>query len=278
MCWSRFCGDWAALVVDRASTGGLSYEHLLTGASSLASSPWRMLMDTCGEGMTSPDHWYYKLDGRIHGPFGEGELEDLLGRCGDTAKEVFIRNGLSAEWRPFQKVGVDEAPKSATSSLCDSGTADAERRPSVMSSQRSHSHSVRDVRSSTLMWVSANSGACAVLGLALVLNTYLLWPTYVTERKCLATLEDILNQEDQLLTRATTQDEWREFTSRSKKRIAPFADHFSHSYHSELNQLLLSASSDLAPRVLGPASRQRNRAARQLQWSLDQVEVVLSVY
>ena len=46
--------------------------------------------------------WYYELDGRTHGPLGEAELHELLGRSGETALDVRHPRGSGRRVDPFR--------------------------------------------------------------------------------------------------------------------------------------------------------------------------------
>jgi len=52
--------------------------------------------------MSAGEEWYYEVDGRPHGPLAWSDLEDLLGRSGETAVDVRIRKGPQGEWTAFR--------------------------------------------------------------------------------------------------------------------------------------------------------------------------------
>jgi len=216
--------------------------------------------------MDTDQEWYYEFDGRAHGPLAWGELEELLARCGETAKEVRIRKGATGGWTPFLKPGASDASVSVDS------IGAVVRRTKTLPRNSRRPKTLGEAWASSLMWLADNWVISAAVGIWLLTNAFLLWPRYVTERKCLVALEQIVAERQDLLAKPTSDRDWQDFADRSQKRLAVFVNTFHGSRHSDVARPLLYVCRDVAPQILGPASRQRDRQERRLRFCIDDLQ------
>jgi hypothetical protein len=216
------------------------------------------------ESISLREEWYYELDGRVHGPMKWSDLEELLSRAGETASQVRVRKGADGAWSAFRS-GPPPAP--ATTATASNRF---ERLPSARSTRRAGSEGIasffqghRDLLAGVGVWILFN-----VLFLAF-------WPApYATERRYLATLEDVVKEADQLRATSASDKDWAELAKRSRERLAPIvADLKKSASSSELSrQQLLWCARDLAPRIMGSQTKEREENERRMKQYLQSVE------
>jgi hypothetical protein len=121
----------------------------------------------------------------------------------------------------------------------------------------------RDVAAAVGVWILAN-----VLFLSF-------WPEpYARERRYLETLQSVVTEADQLRAGSASGKEWQELAKWSRGKLAPIvADLRKSASASELaRQQLLWSARDLAPKVMGPPTQERERHERHLSKYLQSVE------
>jgi len=219
------------------------------------------------------EEWYYEIDGRSHGPLPWSDLEDLLGRSGETAAEARIRQGAEGEWSPFR------SGSSAAGTPWLAGTPSGLSAPPAARagpSRAQESRSQGEAKGFDSLF-HRNRDIAAAIGAWLVLNVLFLlfWPQpYARERRYLATLQGIVEEADQLRAKSASQQEWQQMLQRTQKTLAPMVQDLQKSASSsELpRQQLLWCARDLAPKIMGPPSKERDQHERRLKQYLQSVE------
>jgi hypothetical protein len=117
----------------------------------------------------------------------------------------------------------------------------------------------------------------AIAGVWILLNVLFLvyWPApYAKERRYLATLHDVVKEADQLRASGPTDTEWAGLAKRSRERLAPMISDLQKSASSsELpRQQLLWCARDLAPRIMGAPTQEREQNELRLKQYLESVE------
>jgi hypothetical protein len=212
------------------------------------------------------EEWYYEIDGRAHGPLSWSNLEDLLGRSGETAAQVRIRNGVDGEWAQFRLRSSPARSPSLIATPVDSFDRTAAQRPLFRpngSRFRSLFQRNRDIALAFGAWI--------LLNMLFVLN----WPEpYARERRYLATLQSIVAEADQLRASGASDKEWLELRKRAKEGLAPMIKELQKSASSaELpRQQLLWCARDLAPKIMGPSTTERDQNEGRLKQYLESVD------
>lgn len=222
------------------------------------------------------EEWYYEIDGRSRGPLSRTDLEELLSRSGETAAEARIRQGADGQWTPFRSGSpTANAPRrqGSTSELSGPsavGVGQSDPHRSVTRSGgsgfRGLLHGRRDIVAAVGVWVLLN-----VLFL-------LFWPQpYARERRYLATLQWIVAEADQLRAKPASDREWQELALRTQQTLAPIVRDLEKSANSSVlvRQQLLWCARDLAPRIIGPQSKERDGQERRLKQYLGSVAKAL---
>jgi hypothetical protein len=216
------------------------------------------------------EEWYYEIDGRAHGPLTWSNLEDLLGRSGDTAAQVRIRKGADGEWTAFRsgssKVGLPAVSAPGADAFVQSvGHRPLPRAKGSGFSAFFQGH--RDIAAAAGVWILLN-----VLFL-------LYWPEpYARERRYLATLQSVVAEADQLRASGASDKEWQDLRKRAKDGLAPMIGDLQKSASSaELpRQQLLWCARDLAPKIMGPQTKEREENERRLKQYLESVNGAIS--
>jgi hypothetical protein len=212
------------------------------------------------------EQWYYEIDGRAHGPLSWSNLEDLLGRSGETAAQVRIRKGTDGDWTEFRtRLSPVRSPSLSATPVGNLDRTPAQRRQirSGGTGFRSFFLAYRDIAAAVGIWILLN-----VLFL-------LYWPEpYARERRYLATLQSIVAEADQLRANGASDKEWLELRKRSKEGLAPMIKELQKSASSaELpRQQLLWCARDLAPKIMGPSTTERDQNEGRLKQYLESVD------
>jgi hypothetical protein len=119
------------------------------------------------------------------------------------------------------------------------------------------------------------------VGVWILLNVLFLlfWPQpYARERRYLATLQGIVGEADQLRAKPASDREWQELALRTRQSLAPMVRDLEKSANSSelVRQQLLWSARDLAPRIIGPPSKERDGQERRLKQYLGSVDTTLS--
>lgn len=226
--------------------------------------------------MTPGEEWYYEIDGRAHGPLAWSDLEDLLGRSGETAADVRIRKGTEGEWSPFR------SGSSAAGTPWLAGTPSGLSAPPAARAGPSRTQGSRSQGEAKgfASFFHRNRDIAAAVGVWMLLNVLclLFWPEpYARERRYLATLQGIIVEADQLRAKPASQQEWQQMVQRTQTTLAPMVQYLQKSASSsELpRQQLLWCARDLAPKIMGPQSKERDQQERRLKQYLQSVEGAL---
>jgi hypothetical protein len=219
------------------------------------------------------DEWYYELDGRAHGPFRRSALDELLGCAGETAADVRIRKGAEGEWSSFRSgssvvgtpwlAGTPSGPSAPPAARAGESRAQRSRLQGEAKGFASLFHRNRDIAAAMGVWILLN-----VLFL-------LFWQEpHARERRYLATLQGIVTEADQMRAKPASQQEWQQMLQRTQKTLAPMVQDLQKSASSsELpRQQLLWCARDLAPKIMGPQSKERDQHERRLKQYLQSLE------
>lgn len=222
------------------------------------------------EPIPAGEEWYYELDGRTHGPMRRSDLEELLNGAGETASQVRVRKGADGAWLAFRS-GAQTIP---TPSARATAAGSFDRSPSA-----------RPVLSAN--WGGKSGGIASffgqyrylllIVGVWILLNALFLtfWPApYEKERRYLATLEEVVKEADQLRSTGARGKEWADLAKRSRDKLAPIVvDLKKSASSSELpRQQLLWCARDLAPRIMGEQTKEREENERRMKEYLKSVE------
>jgi hypothetical protein len=217
------------------------------------------------EPIPSGEEWYYELDGRAHGPMRWSDLEELLRSAGETAAQVRVRKGSDGTWSAFRSVG-QAAPTPVVAPLAV---------------RLAQSSAMRDVPHSWWggggRFLRQHRDVAAMVGAWILLNVllFIFWPEpYAKERRYLATLQDIAREADQMRANGATDTEWAGLAKHTKERLAPMIAELQKSASSsELpRQQLLWCARDLAPRIMGTQTKERDENERRMKQYLQSVE------
>jgi hypothetical protein len=193
--------------------------------------------------------WYYKFEGRAHGPLTLADLVDLIGASGDTAHDVIVRRGPEGSWMPAESLPGMPRPRTAIihrgeirpASTISTSPAAAARMPA-----RTAREFIRDNRDPVI--------AVAVW---LVINVVILvaWTEpYTTERRYFATLRSLEAEVKALRDRDASGQDWTALRARGQRRLIPMvADLEKTANASEpIRQHILWAARDLIPKLMRP--------------------------
>jgi hypothetical protein len=193
-------------------------------------------------------------------------LEELLNGAGETASLVRVRKGADGAWSAFRSGGRATATPTV-------GAQSAER----FEDSRVARPVVGSKAGGIASFLQQHRDLVAVVGVWVLLNVLFLlyWPgPYAKERRYLATLQDVVKEADQLRESGATDIEWAGLAKRTKERLAPMiADLKKSASSSELpRQQLLWSARDLAPKIMGPPTKEREENERRLKQYLLSVE------
>jgi len=118
------------------------------------------------------------------------------------------------------------------------------------------------------------------VGVWILLNVLFLlfWPQpYARERRYLETLQGIVAEADQLRAKPASEQEWQELARRTKQTLAPMVRDLEKSANSSelVRQQLLWCARDLAPRIIGPQTKEREGQQRRLKQYMESVAKAL---
>jgi hypothetical protein len=196
------------------------------------------------------DDWYYRLDGREHGPFALDALQQLIGTSGDTVSDVLIRQGNDGTWGPYYSLpGMSPLPESVTAF---SPNRSPHPRSSITSPRagQTSAEGLRELLRGNwrlvivaTAWVLAN--AVLIVGLP---------QPYATERGYYDTLRGLEAEANDLQARNASQQEWTDFRARVKDTLTPIIQDLKKraSATEPVCQHLLWAARDQFPKLTGP--------------------------
>lgn len=224
---------------------------------------------------TSADEWYYRLDGREHGPFSKVALQELVGSSGETAANIDVRHGTGGDWKPFAAVFETPVASSSRSEVRHESPAvrPALSLPISNASPRSKGRFVDALRS--------NRDLVVIIGVWILANAVVLgwWSQeYRTEREYRAILRGFESEVKALQDRDASPADWAELRERVKQTLAPMvADLKKTASASEpVRQHLLWASRDQFPKLLGPETPERKTTWRLYEKQMQLVDAELA--
>jgi hypothetical protein len=196
------------------------------------------------------DDWYYRLDGREHGPFTLDALQQLIGTSGDTVSDVLIRQGKDERWGAYYSLpGMSPSPEPV---IASSPNRSPDPRSSIRSSRAGQTSAggLRELLRGN--WKLATAAAAWVLANA-VLIVGLSQP-YATERRYYDTLRGLEAEANNLQARNASQQEWTAFRARVKDALTPIIQDLKKraSATEPVCQHLLWAARDQFPKLTGP--------------------------
>jgi hypothetical protein len=212
------------------------------------------------------EEWYYELDGRAHGPMRWSDLEELLGRAGEAAAQIRVRQGADGPWSAFRS----DAQATSTPTVGAQSAERVERSPAARPVVESKPGGIAS-------FFGQHRDLLAVAGVWILLNVLFIWfwpAPYAKERGYLATLQDVVKEADQLRAEGASDKDWAGLAKRTKERLAPMiADLKKSASSSELpRQQLLWCARDLAPRIMGSQTKEREENELRLKQYLQSVE------
>jgi len=222
------------------------------------------------EPIPTGEEWYYELDGRTHGPMRYSDLEELLGRSGETASQVRVRKGADGHWSAFCSGVQVTATPTIGAQLTERFEQSSAARPVPSGDWRGKSGGIAS-------YFGQHRDLSILVGIWLLLNVLFIsyWPApYAKERRYLATLQDVVKEADQLRAGGASGNEWAGLAKRTKERLAPMiADLQRSASSSELpRQQLLWSARDLAPKIMGAQTKEREQNELRLKQYLQSVE------
>jgi hypothetical protein len=206
-----------------------------------------------------PDRWFYRLDGREHGPFRLAELQELIGPSGQTAGQVVVRRDGGNEWIGFYDVAVNSTwarqglPREslkeqvATAGEVSDGWRTVQEHATRVSprTRQPPSKYGRELLIGLLLWALLNVGVLVA------------WSDrFATERGYYATLRSLEHEVHGLQSRHATSEEWRALRAKTKETLAPIVADLKRtaSPSRSIRQHLLWAARDQFPRLVEPTS------------------------
>lgn len=224
---------------------------------------------------TSADEWYYRLDGREHGPFSKVALQELVGSSGETAVTIDVRQGTGGDWKPFAVVfGTPVAPSSRSEVRHESPAVLPELPPPTSNaSPRSKGRFADALRS--------NRDLVVIIGVWILANAAVLgwWSQeYRTERKYRAVLRGFETDVKALQDRDASPAEWSELRQRVKQTLAPMVADLKRSASASepVRQHLLWAARDQFPKLVGPETAERKTTRRLYEKQMQLVDAELA--
>ena len=223
------------------------------------------------EPIPAGEEWYYELDGRasrsdaVERSGGNAEPRGRDGFAGSRSKG----SGRTLVGVPLRRANEFNAdrPFPISRAIRTIGGRRGPWPPVVGAASRGASHRY-----------SGSIATCRQLsefGLLLnVLFILFLPEPYSKERRYLATLQDVVKQSDQLRAEGASDKDWAGLAKRTKERLAPMiADLQKSASSSELpRQQLLWSARDLAPRIMGAPTKEREDNELRLRQYLQSVE------
>ena len=227
------------------------------------------------------EEWYYEIAGRTHGPLAQSELEEMLSHSGETALDVRIRKGADGPWTFYRPVA--NSRRSCTPELS----------PELQASLRSTQTSIKSQPAGHSPWerepiansgklglrgrLSRNKELLAVVAVWLTANAVILFLSsdpYTRERRYLDSLRSVLTEVEELRKTPASDAEWTDLRKRSQTTLTPIVRDLQKSANAaELpRQQLLWCARDLAPKVVGPQTKERDQQERRLKMYIQSVE------
>ena len=211
------------------------------------------------------EEWYYELDGRAHGPMRWSDLEELLGRAGETAAQVRVRKGADGPWSAFRSGG--------RSTVVSGSVAPAAER-------FERSHGMRPVAAGRWEGIGSFFQQHRELSLAagvwILVNVLFLvyWPQpYAKERRYLATLQDVLKEVDDLRASGAATRSGAASRNAAGRGWPPLiVDLKKSASSSELPRQQLLWSSRPGPKIMGPRTTEGEQDELRLKQYLQSVE------
>jgi hypothetical protein len=229
------------------------------------------------------EDWYYEIGGRIHGPIARDDLEAMLNRAGETALEVRVRKEADGSWTPYrtEKASYSLSPGASSrqhvvsQEPCDEGTFEkpAHRPPKsapVVATARAGSRpplaNNKEIFAIAILWITVNAVLIVFWG-----------DPYAQERRYLDVLEGIVSEVDEMQSKPTSEAEWMALVAKSKSTLAPIVQDLKRSASASHlpRQQLLWCAQDLAPRIIGPRTKEREEDKRRLKEYLRRVNKIL---
>jgi hypothetical protein len=230
-------------------------------------SPEKGLAKTDPETKPVPpsDEWYYRLDGREHGPFTFAALQDLIGSSGETASDVFLRHALDGNWVSFfalpENVRFRQQPirRDSDDSATEKPTQTDERERDVAVS----TSKVCEPRRS-LQQIARDNSDIAVAAIAWMLINAVISiassQSYPTERNYFASLRSLDADVTDLQSRPASEQEWAVLRARAKQTLAPIVNDLKQTARASepIRQHLLWAARDQLPKLIAPRTAKTN--------------------
>jgi hypothetical protein len=231
----------------------------------------------------SGEDWYYEIGGRTHGPIARDELEAMLSRAGETALEVRVRKGTDGSWSGYRTEqpshSLEPAPVSGQHVVSreprDEGAFEKPTRhatkpdpliPADRPGLRRRLAESKEILAIAILWITVNAVFIVFWG-----------DPYAQERRYLDALEGIVAEVDELQGKPTSDAEWRALAAKSKSTLAPIVQDLKRSAsaaHLPRQQLLWCAQ-NLAPKIIGPRTKERDADKHRLKEYLQSVNKVL---
>jgi len=224
--------------------------------------------------------WYYRLDGREHGPLTLAALQELVGTSGETAAAIDVRQGSEGAWVSFAAAfnvpTLAHAPPRdvsmpRVSAPLGSGVG--------LADQRSQ-HTQRRQRS-LRQWFRENAGIAIAVVVWIGANVVYLgvWSqSYRTERRYFASLRELEGEVHSLQEQNASQEEWSALRSRAKGTLEPMVSDLKKSANASepIRQHLLWAARDQFPKLIGPKTAEMKGPQRLYEQHMNLVEQELA--
>jgi hypothetical protein len=246
---------------------------LLKGANASDRSPAETV-DREPTSVQGSSAWYYRFDGKSHGPMTLDALREFVGSSGETASDVVVRQGEDSDWVPFLSLpGMSQSPGPASRRYADRAWTVAGVSGSPVGARGANRPRRQHVRDNRYLAIS--------LAAWLLINAVILvgWPqSHQTERKYLATLRGLEAETKSLQTRNASPQEWSALRARTKRILGPIVqDLKTRASPSEpICQHLLWVVRDQFPGLVGPRTAEMKERERVYQAHMRVVEEELA--
>ncbi len=220
--------------------------------------------------------WYYRLDGREHGPMSAAALQEMAGASGETAAVIEVRRGKVGDWIPYASAFTVPAAIRLASKAAEIS------HPAVRmeKSAREPAFSALSLRKIWALLRGNGEIVAAIVVWALVNAVVLGWWSleYRTERRYAATLHRLAQRVAELRSRAASAEEWNALRKQVKEQLDPMVSDLKRSASASqpIRQHLLWAARDHFPAMVGPSSAATKEAEQHFRQHMQIAEEQLT--
>ena len=224
------------------------------------------------------DKWYYRLEGREHGPITLAALQELIGSNGETAELVSARHSSDDKWTAFFDVPANTGL--ATRRVAETRSP---RVPSERGTSRTKTSSNRGIANPRSLRETAKQNRYILIGVAIwgLVNVGILvaWSDpYSTERKYFGAMPGSKIESVNSGLRDASEQEWAALHSDLRKTLTPIVADLKRTAAASnpVRQHLLWVARDQLPKLASPDGGGKQDVHRAYQNHMQFIERQIS--